>query len=78
MGGKGAGGSLYVRGGVRVSKVVGIGGSQLRGLGVSRDVKVKKYGGDTGALWDSCADVSMGGRGVVISAAGQPPTNVGG
>ena len=78
MGGKGTGGSLYVRGGVGVSEVVGIGSSQLRGLGVGRNVKVKEYGGDTGALRDSCTDVSMGGSGVVKSAAGHPPTNIGG
>ena len=77
MRGKGTGSSLYVRGGVGVSKVVGIGSSQLRGLGVCGDVKIEEYGGDTGALWDSCTDVSMGGSGVVISAAGHPPTNVG-
>ena len=34
MGGKGTGGSLYVRGGVGVSEVVGIGSSQLGDWGL--------------------------------------------
>ena len=40
---------------------------------VRRYEKVKEDRGNTGALRDSCAGVSIGGGGVVVSDAGHPP-----
>ena len=78
VGGKGSRGSRIVRGGVGVRKVVGVGGGQLWAVGVGGNKEVKKDRGDTGALWDSCAGMSIGGSGVVVSAAGHPPAQEGG
>ena len=47
-------------------------------VGVGGDVKIEKNRGDTGALRDSCAGVSIGGSGVVVPAAGHPSPEVGG
>ena len=74
VGGEGSRGSHVVRGGVRVRKVVGVGGGQLCTVEVGGNKEVKKDWRDTGALWDSCAGVSIGGSGVVVSAAGHPTT----
>ena len=79
MGREGAGSSRDVGRGGGVRKVVSVRcTSQVRGGGVSRYVEVKKYGGDAGALRDSCVCVSVRGGGVVVSAAGHPTTKVGG
>ena len=45
---------------------------------VGGDIEVKEDWGDTGALGDSCAGVSIGGDGVVVSAAGHPSRKIGG
>ena len=50
----------------------------MGGRRVGRDKEVKKNGGDTGALRDSGAGVSIRGSGVVVSAAGHPSTKIGG
>ena len=73
---EGRGGGSKVRVGVGVSEVVGIGGSQRMGVWVGRDEVVEQCRGDTGALRDSCSGVSLWGCGVLVSAAGRPPTKV--
>ena len=64
--------------GVGICEIIGVGRGKFRGLGVCGDIKVEEDGRDTGALRDSCTGVSIGGSGVSVSAAGHPPTEVGG
>ena len=78
VGGEGSRGSHVVRGRVRVRKVVGVGGGQLGANGVGGNIEVEQDWGDTGALRDSCAGMSIGGCGVVVPAAGHPSPEVGG
>ena len=61
-----------------VVEIICIGRGKFRGLGVGRDKEVEEDWGDAGALGDSCSDVSIGGSGVNVSAAGHPPTEIGG
>ena len=61
-----------------VVEIICVGRGKFRGLGVGRDKEVEEDWGDAGALGDSCSDVSIGGSGVNVSAAGHPPTEIGG
>ena len=59
-----------------ICKIIGVGRGKFRVLEVYGGIKVEGDRGDTGALWDSCAGVSIGGSGVSVSAAGHPPSEV--
>ena len=74
VGGEGTGGRGDMGAGKGVGKVVSIRGGELWGLWVGGGVEIEEDWRDTGALRDSCMDVSVGGSGVGVSAAGHPTT----
>ena len=76
VGCEGAGCCWDMIAGVAICEIIGVGLGKFRGYGVCGDIKVEGDRGDTGALWDSCAGVSIGGSGVSVSAAGHPPSEV--
>ena len=79
MGGQGSGSRGDVGAGGGGGKIISIrGAGEVGGVGVGGHIKIKQDGRDAGALRDSCVDMSVGGRGVGVSAAGHPPPKVGG
>ena len=64
--------------GVGVSEVVGVRRNQMLGVRSVVYAVVEEERGYTGALWFSHRHVSVLGGGVVVTATGHPPLEVGG